>query len=238
MTFADMDSRIAKKSGLPAWISAYNFLSLLNLPAVVRKYGPIRNLWEGSWVGEGILRFIKPTMIHGFRKNWAVATMKSLMRKKGVQYLVGSMNDAKDHELNNETLIPMAQQSKAFHCYNDIGLVDDVLHQGDGATSTIVVGQRLVVVCERLSERRFILLTRVALESTKMGFHYFTWQRQLSEADPFHEQLLVAEDIQEVCLLLPKLPLLNNGRANCARGAFAVIDRSHRSMARDGTLRR
>ena len=40
-----------KKNNLsqkPSWIQKYNFQSLLNLPEIMKTYGPITNLWEGS----------------------------------------------------------------------------------------------------------------------------------------------------------------------------------------------
>ena len=46
--FAEMDGKLIRKNALPAWLTAYNFLSLLNLPGIVRLYGPVRNIWEGS----------------------------------------------------------------------------------------------------------------------------------------------------------------------------------------------
>ena len=30
------------------WVRSYNFMSLLNVPSVLKKYGPLRNLWEGG----------------------------------------------------------------------------------------------------------------------------------------------------------------------------------------------
>ena len=42
--FADMEDKLPSKKKLPQWILAYNFLSLLNLPDVIRQYGPIRHI--------------------------------------------------------------------------------------------------------------------------------------------------------------------------------------------------
>jgi hypothetical protein len=91
-----MDERLTKESKngrhqmMPSWISCYNFLCLLNIPRVVRKYGPMRNLWEGGPVGEGFLRFVKPVMTQGFRCSWETSIMKTLLRIRGVQAGCGS----------------------------------------------------------------------------------------------------------------------------------------------------
>ena len=46
----------------PRWLSKYNYLSLLNIPILVKLFGPMINLWEGSNQGEGCLLFAKPKL--------------------------------------------------------------------------------------------------------------------------------------------------------------------------------
>ena len=46
------------------WVRKYNFLSLLNIPDTMRRYGPLINLWEGSNQGEGYLRHAKPKITY------------------------------------------------------------------------------------------------------------------------------------------------------------------------------
>ena len=70
----------------PTWITSYNFLSLLNLPNMARQFGPLRNLWEGGYLGEGYLRMMKPlfrnTGAKGFRANWETNLHQSALRDK------------------------------------------------------------------------------------------------------------------------------------------------------------
>ncbi|KAL7567091.1 hypothetical protein ACA910_002812 [Epithemia clementina (nom. ined.)] len=54
----------------PSWVTSYNFMSLLNLPDAVRRFGPLRNIWEGGTQGEGFLRYVKREMSMGLRNNW------------------------------------------------------------------------------------------------------------------------------------------------------------------------
>ena len=44
----------------PIWFKKYNFQSLINVPATMKKFGPLRNYWEGSMQGEGYLKVVKP----------------------------------------------------------------------------------------------------------------------------------------------------------------------------------
>jgi hypothetical protein len=69
---AKMDAPLEKKKGNeePKWLSSYNFVCLLNLPDQMRRYGPLRNLWEGGWNGEGMIGIMKPEMKNGMQRNW------------------------------------------------------------------------------------------------------------------------------------------------------------------------
>ena len=49
--FADMDAKLQRKAETPSWLSSYNFLSLLNLPDVIREYGPLQVIWAGGSKG-------------------------------------------------------------------------------------------------------------------------------------------------------------------------------------------
>ena len=52
------------------WLKKYNFLSLLNIPKTMERYGPLINLWEGSNQGEGYLRYVKPKITDIHSRNW------------------------------------------------------------------------------------------------------------------------------------------------------------------------
>jgi hypothetical protein len=64
-----------------SWISKYNFLSLLNLHKQIANYGPLHNMWEGSYIGEKIITLLKPEITSGLRKNWSVNVYKKYIRK-------------------------------------------------------------------------------------------------------------------------------------------------------------
>ncbi len=46
--FERFDKEMRKESDKPHWISSNNFICLLNLPDMLRLFGPLRNLWEGG----------------------------------------------------------------------------------------------------------------------------------------------------------------------------------------------
>ena len=76
--FHEFDATVKskKEKSMPGWISSYNFICLLNLPRIAKEYGPLRNLWEGGYQGEGFIRLVKPYMKSGFRINWEINVHK------------------------------------------------------------------------------------------------------------------------------------------------------------------
>lgn len=83
-SYVKMDSFLSK-DGDKGWVSHYNFLCTLNIPDMnipdmMSQYGVLRNLWEGSFRGEGFLRIVKPLIENGVRRNWAKNLMTRCMK--------------------------------------------------------------------------------------------------------------------------------------------------------------
>lgn len=237
--YAEMDSRIAALGATPSWLTSGNFLSLLNLSDIVRRYGPIRNIWEGYWMGEGILRFIKPDMIHGLRKFWCRSTMTSLMRKKGMETLVERMASVSPHVFSfpseEDDDAPPSKGDKLFHCYRRTDLLDDLLRKTGKAISAIVVGDELGVACFQDNELKFVPLSRGDHFESLMDLEYFKWLRYTDTQD---YAVLDVDSIVVECLLLPLIqPQLDFDDPGFVRSVYAVIDRRHRTLHRDGVFR-
>jgi hypothetical protein len=101
----------------PKWLSSYNFLSLLNFPPTLQRFGPFRNLWEGSIQGEGILRQLKPE-IHGRRVNFAFNFMLTFYQKRAVNLLQESLAS---FEETTDSAPVVAATSPNYHTYNGAG---------------------------------------------------------------------------------------------------------------------
>jgi hypothetical protein len=79
--FDDMDKILNDhEKTLPSWISSYNFLCLLNLPNILRKYGSLRYIWEGGECGEGFIRKAKQELRTGLRQNWKTWLLNNLLQ--------------------------------------------------------------------------------------------------------------------------------------------------------------
>jgi hypothetical protein len=231
--FADLEERLTKKNALPSWLASFNCLSLLNLPDIVRLYGPIRNIWEGAWVGEGFLRFAKPAIVHGLRKFWQRSTMNNLMRMKGMQVLVGEM-EMEPEDCDDEDPGKPKPEPGLFKCYKTILDVDDRIRKTNKAISFIVVGGRVGVACMELGIARFVPVTIGDFLSTKMGLHYFKFERELSgDAGAAYTELVVHQ-VEEVGIMLPQIQFHEYEDALFIRASYTLVDRSHRHLDREG----
>lgn len=77
------------KLSSPPVLSSYNFICLLNLPAAMALFGPLRCIWEGGPMGEGFARFAKPYMTTGvLQQNWASNLLIRLLRAKTFDLLL------------------------------------------------------------------------------------------------------------------------------------------------------
>ena len=76
------------KKRKPGCISCSNFMCLLNLPNIMRKFGPLVNLWEGSYQGEGFLRIAKKHVKKGIRGNWQINALNNMMKERSFQNIL------------------------------------------------------------------------------------------------------------------------------------------------------
>jgi hypothetical protein len=55
------------------------------LPNVIRKFGNLRNIWEGGIEGEGFLRKYKNEMKSGLLPKWEMWTVRNLLQRQVFQ---------------------------------------------------------------------------------------------------------------------------------------------------------
>ena len=182
-------------------------------------------------MGEGFLRFAKPAMKHGLRKFWQRSTMTNLMRMKGLQVLVGAMNeDASnpmlDSDQDDEGAGTPKMEPGLYKCYKSTREIDELIRKCKKAISCLVVDDCLGVVCRNATgEVDFVPLNIGPHDLTKMGRHYFKFERNTE-----------AGRIQEVGIMLPRIQLLEYEDEMFVRSSYTIVDRSHRHLNREGGL--
>ena len=77
----EWDCQSKDKATKPLWLLSYSLLNLLHFLNMMRMYGPIRNLWEGSSMEKGILKTIKPN-ISSVNLQWHVVSTKKYISTK------------------------------------------------------------------------------------------------------------------------------------------------------------
>lgn len=81
-SFERMEKEIRPSDKLPGFVRKYNFACLPNIVFILRKFGNLRDLWEGGVQGEETNQETKAILHHtGLRKNWAFNTLQTELRK-------------------------------------------------------------------------------------------------------------------------------------------------------------
>ena len=139
------DSSDGKKDKGPAVVSKYNFCCLMNLPEVMRKYGPLRDLWEGGPRGEGYLLHTKPHMTQGFRPNWHQNLLRRILREKAFDNILGNSNNKSFSKASSPDALK--DRSRNFHIYQSTHEVTDLLMERDKkkkkAISVVLIGDKV-----------------------------------------------------------------------------------------------
>ena len=90
-----------RKSQHMSVFSCANFTTLLNIPAMLEEFGPLRLLWEGGVHGEAFVKMIKPYLKFGLKDNFAMNAMNHCMQETSFQLTMKEV--LKSHQ-NGESL--------------------------------------------------------------------------------------------------------------------------------------
>jgi hypothetical protein len=81
----------------PRWVTSYNFMCLLNIPGIVRRFGPFRNLYEGKYCGEAFNRVLKPMANRGSHRNRCFNLMRNLVREKAMAAIQENFEEKREN---------------------------------------------------------------------------------------------------------------------------------------------
>ena len=68
---------------------------------MMRMYGPIRTLWEGSSMREGILKSIKPN-VSSINFQWHAVSTKQIYQQKSISRLADQVKDYDPNDIESE----------------------------------------------------------------------------------------------------------------------------------------
>jgi hypothetical protein len=158
------------------------------------------------------------------RRAWELSSMKTLMRKKSMEYVVDPTVGTAASRVKVGR-----DDTKFFHCYStDLDAIDALLRNNKKFISCVQAGNgRWGIIWKFQSRNYFLTLNLSGLMHTRAGLHYYGWTRELGlQLVPLEEQSVVATGI-----LLPYLqPNLNIGDEGFVSHCYALTSEDHRSL--------
>jgi hypothetical protein len=186
--FERLDSGLRGSGKDPAWVSSYNFVCVLNLPMLMEKYGPLRNLWEGGLQGEGLLRFVKPGIGMGVRVNWSTNVMQMILRDKALSAVTSTVV-GKTESVDSDQML--------YQRYR--GIAKLTMDWRAGRPISMIVVNTGQMGCA-ISAGEMCGLMRTDFRYKKNGHSYHQWALDVNDLRQYQDK-----DITNYCLLLPAL---------------------------------
>ena len=233
-SFHDMisnsNSKTNKRKPKRYWLRKYNFLSLLNIPDTMYKYGPLVNLWEGSNQGEGFLRYAKPRITDIHSKNWQINAHIKLLNMISMNEVIEChVTNRLSDDQKNEYITHMNQtkksSSKRFHTYQSIDEVFSLFRRNMPLSIVKVCRGGYYIIVAGDSKETFNAISilfkyKFHIPTVSMYFHNIIMNLSMIKTDLIP---ISKSDIKEFILALPELSI--NGYINEQCGcSYYVID--------------
>ena len=118
-----------------------NFLSLLNIPDEMRKFGPLRRYWDGDY--EAFVKLIKEVLPGGLKRNGAATLVAKLIRFKERTSLMLASNRSKEYLLSKNFITESVvyDRNKPMHIYQSLSLIEDLLSKKVPLSGVMVTAQ-------------------------------------------------------------------------------------------------
>ena len=124
----EWDANTKNKDSKPIWLSSYSLLNLLNLHEMMLRFGPVRNLWEGGYRGEGILRLVKHH-ISNVQANWHICATNKFYQHKSLQRILEQLSSFdKSKEVGGK--LKFSDKANNLHFYDKKQNLIDAYHSG------------------------------------------------------------------------------------------------------------
>ena len=179
----------------PGWVTAYNFLSLLNIPDTVYRYGSMRVLWEGGDDGEGFLRSVKNELKCGLLRQWQVWLMNNLLEEKTFDKLLPNEDINSSRSQLCEFKI-YACRNKIFEQYKKCKPISGFIMDENHNKVYIAYREKRKIVGIKIAMKQSNRIKRNNLEYSKIIFT----NKTIEITDKM-------DDVRMGVLLLPMFPL-------------------------------
>ncbi len=190
--YHDVDKHLLNEGDKPGWLTSYNFMCLLNIPNIMRQYGPISNLWEGGYDGEKYSQELKHRLRGGLKDNWHRNLLENVLADDILKRI-------KPPPVQLEHCTVKVSTEKRYIKYNSL---DKFLHEYMKRKPLSVVrlshGQWGAVIGK---DSNILTVQFEPYQGYINGMHYWSIKVVTDEQQATHEE----KDITHHCVLLPKL---------------------------------
>ena len=227
------------KKNLPTYISKGNFLSLPRLIDTMRLLGPVILNWEGYVDGESFLRFVKPIIKHGVRKNWDLNTILKVVRWMAMDMLEDSPEWQRICHLDHLDTPSSTSGYRRYENFEEI-LAAFVNNKPLSGVCTVQGEYGFCVKRGCGQDDSFIPFRRVEFVKSKNAMAYHQWILVPSaagryERDPNEAKFLTCS-IKACLLFLPHLCSKGFVDEQKETGLYTVITDYWEVLLRDGTF--
>jgi hypothetical protein len=228
------DKGTPDSAGVSYIFGVYNLACLINLPGAMKRFGPLRHLWEGSTRGEGYLRFVKPMMTQGFKQiNWHHHLHKNLLTAKAFESILPS---EKVERFPPSSPLALKSRKSLVHKYRsqfELQVDMETMRLRKKKPVNVVLAKqkngnvRIFAVVESYERVVELALGTATPPRPKFGFYYY----QFLPAN--HYDVLawasVCMTVHEIgyCMLLP---LLEDPSQHCNNHMFALISSNWKTL--------
>ena len=190
-------------------------------------YDPIRSLWEGSSMGEGILKSIIPN-VSSVNFQWHVVSTKTIYQQKSISRLADQVKDYDPNDIESEEELKFYGNENNFHLYGVKQNVIDAYHSGQPISVVINDKNNMYAVFNNMTAVEFLVGNN---HSVCLGHNYF-------HMDPpeqfFFEQTLFY--ILAFGILLPKISSLEDEDECTDIGIYTLITSNWIEILEDKTI--
>ena len=212
------------------WLRKYNFLSLMNIPGAMMKYGSLTHLWEGSNQGEGYLRYVKPRISDIHSKQWHLKAHVKLLNETAMDDVINCYitNNASTHQKNEYiqlTKTATLNSKKMFHKYKSVNEIFSYYRRNRPISCVKCENGQYYVVVESVNNTNvhginILFKFKFNIPSLSMDFH----EIEINEMDTGFDLVNFKKtDITNYMMLLPQLNI--DGYINIKKSSlYYIID--------------
>jgi hypothetical protein len=226
--------RDINNNGLPLWIRSYNYMSLLNLPDILKEFGSVRNYFEGKYLGERFVQEVKNARKQCPPRNITGTLLKKIHEGKALESIMQTQSPTlktfRLTEAKNPKKRYLVGNVRIYRCKNDAMLAFHA-NKPISILESVDYGFGLLFYCNgsNRGEVSFWQIIKMDhMESIYNGLRYWKWE--------LTDTILKFDswEVKDFAVLLPKTGNETNGEYTIITKEWSPIMLEHYAYAKVG----